>query len=347
MSIDLLIPRAINSSPYRRGDLLRPQWMKADERISLHPADQEEGNIRQPAELQRQRQFLPRVAVLFGRRGQGKTLWLTTTLWMMKERHRLAGTNFKVFTNYWTSFSDYASPYLLDELQTFPPWASNAIIGIDEIVDLLPSARGMSGYNLLSTTFFRQIRKRGCEVIGATQFPQELSRGILRQVDWFIETELKANGKGVKTYWHDWWGQFTGVYKLRYWPPERSAHDYSYTTWGTDQMFGHYKTEEVVASVYSDDRDDIINRQWGGGPPPLDGTAGALTEGDVYRPPPTFAELLGYLKDDGVVVRLDDLLDPAQEDYGDSLTDTKLRQILIARGYKVTKDHRDEWIVST
>lgn len=341
--LDLLTPKGLQKRGRRTGLTLLEPWLPAGEKLSLSPPPQGQATIRTPMDIRTGRSFLPRVAILFGRRGQGKTLWLTSMLWLMKERARLQGTPRMVATNYWTSFSDHASPYLLDELQEFPDWAANAIIGIDEVVDLLPSARAMSNYTLLSQSFFRQIRKRGCEIIAATQFPQELSRGILRQVDFFLETELVSHGKGVRTYWHDWWGQITGVYKQRYWPPERDAHDYAFTLWGTDQFFGTYRTEEVVATVVSDSRDDIIAKQWQEG----DFFIGDMEQGQVQNVGRrTFSEILDLITDTQVVL-LDDLIDIAREDLQlPHLSAARLREMLSSMGLRVVQDDEGEWIVT-
>ena len=342
---ELLSPRGIGATRGRKADLLRPLWLPAGEEISIAPDPEGMTTVRSPMDLRTARNFLPRVAILFGRRGEGKTLWLTAMLKILQQRSILNGTPRKVLTNYWTSFSDENSgPYLLDQLQEFPDWANNSIIGLDEIVDLMPSSRAMSTYSLLTQTFLRQIRKRGCEVIGATQFPQELGRAVLRQVDFFLETELIQYGKGVRTYWHDWWGQFTGQYKQRYWPPERDAHDFAFTLWGTDKMFGHYRTEEVVASVYSDTRDDLINAQWGVDTPP-EGPA----EPDLGQPSGgrySFAEIIDMIKGP-TVATIEDLLDIAKEDMGlPYLSATKLREMMINMGYDCDLDDEGQWVVS-
>ena len=347
MAKNLLTPNLhIAGNPNHRHNLLRPMYMKAGSQIKLNPAMVDEDEVKSPLDLKTQKRFMPRVAILFGRRGQGKTLWLTNMLYLMKKRYEASGHKFKVFTNYKASFADYSTPYLLDEISEFPTWANNAIIGLDEIADLLPSARAMSNHSLLSQTFFRQIRKRGCEVLCATQFPQEITRALLRQVDWFIETEIQQGGRGVRTYWHDWWGQFTGVFKLRYWPPERAAHDYSFTLWGTDAMFGQYETEEVVASVYSDSREDIIKQQWDlagdGHGSPLDEIAIPASE---FAADPTLTMMLEWI-DRGAVLGLDDLIPLAKDELDqDYMSDSKLTNILRRRGYMVERDEEGDLVV--
>ena len=339
--------------PRYNHDLMRPQFMKKGERISLNPFTIEEESIKTPLDLKAGKKFMPRVGILFGRRGAGKTLSLTTLLYIMKKRFEMEGSDRKIFTNYWTSFSDHSHPYLVDQLQEFPPWGENAIIGIDEIADILPSARAMSNYTVLTQGFFRQIRKRGCEIFAATQFPQEIPRGILRQVDWFVEAQLLLEGRAVRTYWHDWWGQWTGEYKRRYFPPERDQMDYSFTLWGTDNIWGHYRTEEVIASVYSDERDNIIARQYDSAGNPVMGgdtpeeSAMAAAEPAAYKAEATFSEFLEMLNDNaGMMIRLEHLLLPARAELEESyMSEPKLRTYLVRQGYGVERDEEGEWVV--
>lgn len=330
---DLLLPKGAwqgSDSPHmsRLRDILLPRYLKGGQ-IRMDPRVVEEDDYKNPSDLYINPKFMPRVMVIFGRRGQGKTLWMTNMLYLMKLRYKKVGVNFRVFTNYQTSFSDYQSPTLLDELSEFPPWANNAIIGLDEIADLLPSSRAMSNHSVLSQSFFRQIRKRGCEVMCATQFPQEITRGLLRQVDWFVETSIIDKGQAIKTYWHDWWGQWTGQFKLRYWPPERAAHDYSFTLMGTDKMFGHYQTEEVIANTYSDSRQSIIDQQWSGE---------SGNDAD-------FLSVMQHV-DRGSIVDISDLV-PIAKAYmrRDYMSVTMLANILKRQGYIVEQESDGSYVV--
>ena len=320
----------------RRQDLLRPRFAKNGD-LHIHPnATIDEAN-KTPLDLRTGKQFMPRVILLFARRGQGKTLWMTNMLYIMKERHRRAGTDFKVFTNYWTSFSDKVDPYLLDEMAKFPSWAHHALIGLDEIADLLPSARAMSNHSLLSAGFLRQIRKRSCEIIAATQFPQEITRALLRQVDFFVETEIIADGRAIRSHWHDWHGQITGnLTKKRWWPPDRDSKDWSFTLTGTDGMFGHYDTGEVVPSVYSAARDDIIAQQYNAGGAPVEQTERKIT----------FEQMLDIVRDKHAVILLEDTLALARDSLDNpDLTAERLTDLLRSKGLLVGEDEDGDTVV--
>lgn len=320
---------------YQSNDLMFPLGVDADDRRdNLFSMDRDEERLINPLELGGKNRYVPRIIVMFGRRGMGKTLGQTALLHLMSRRHNAAKSGHKIATNYFVDFADYYDQLILDELQSFPPWAERLTLGLDEIVDLLPSSRTMSSYNLLSISLMRQIRKRGIEVIASTQFPQELSRGMLRQVDFFIECELKNEGAGVKFYWHDWWGQYTGnARSRRYWPPPKSEADHVNILWGTDKMFGRYMTEEVIANVYSQHRGRIITDQYGDDEPQLIDirpTFEQVIAGDVPDPP----------------VRLTAFLEEAKKMYErPRLGVRQLEAILVANTVPVYRDPAgDAWV---
>ena len=221
------------------------------------------------------------------------------------------------------------------------------MIALDEIAELLPSTRAMSAYNLLSGTFLRQIRKRNCEVLGATQFPQEISRSVLRQTDFFVECELVDNGKGVKTYWWDWWGQITGRYDHKYFPPMKGTHDYSFTLYGTNKMFGQYRTEEVIASVYMEDsaRARIVNQQYDKrvGTPDTEESSVDQLDGSATNSGSgleTFDDVLDVLGV-GDKIYLSDILHLAKEQYPETIRSVpQLRRFLKeGRNYLTGRDN--------
>ena len=263
MAAGLLTPKIHWGQRVRQGGrLLQPVGLNGRAGVSLSADQSDLPNVRNAGSPLYKKKFRPHVIVLFGRRGQGKTLWQTSILAILRNRHLRARTGYQIFTNYWVSFADVWHPMLMDNLKDFPAWANHAVIALDEIADLMPSARAMGTMNLLFGSFLRQIRKRNCDVIAATQFPQEISRTMLRQVDFFVECEIVRDGKGVKTYWWDWWGQYTGNLGHQRFPPEKGTHDHAWTLWGTDQSFGHYRTEEVIGNLYSEKRGDIIAQQY-------------------------------------------------------------------------------------
>ena len=214
--------------------------------------------------LPARRRHVPTVACIFGRRGQGKTLLATTQTEQLKERFQRFGTPHRVYSNYWMAAADRSDQHIVEELQGFPRWLEDSpysTLAIDEVAELLPSLRPMSNDNLLTMGFLKQIRKRGVSVIMATQYPQEVTMGILRQCDWFILTQAVEGGRHLKTFWWDWPGNITGNWGRKYFPPERDTHDFAVGYSNTWRMFGRYRTEEIIAPRFADRREEIRAEQ--------------------------------------------------------------------------------------
>lgn len=215
-----------------------------------------EGKLQQPTDIPRQKKHIPKVACLFGRRGDGKTLMMSTLARIERARNDALKTSFAILANYELEYADRSGQSLVHELQQFPDWLEKwdyKLILIDEIADILPSARGMSNNNLLTISFLRMLRKLGCSVVVGTQFPQEISLGLLRQVDYFIRCKSRAEGRYIDTFWWDWPGNITGKWGRKYWPPEPETHDWSFRYHNTDKVWGSYRTEEIIAPHHIDE----------------------------------------------------------------------------------------------
>jgi len=225
--------------------------------FSSEPAEK----IVEPLRIPGQKTFQPLVIFFFGRRGQGKTLAMTAIAKLMAERYRTRGLKNTVLSNYWTDFS-HSDPYLIDRLNDFPSWARDGVIAIDEVASAFPSVRSMAGVNVMFTNFLTQIRKRNMEILFTTQFPSTVSHSLLMQVDLFVLCEKIQGGRGVKLFCFDYWGQWTGKFWKKRWPPLKEEADWSWTLHNTDRVWGSYNTSEVVASIHSDSRDDVISEAW-------------------------------------------------------------------------------------
>ncbi|MGE4582722.1 MAG: zonular occludens toxin domain-containing protein [Synechococcus sp.] len=224
--------------------------------------EEEDSSIKAPGDFYAKKNFQPIVTFFFGRRGQGKTLAMTTLAYMMAERYKKAGLhNHQVLTNYATSFSTF-TPYLIDEMIQFPAWLKDGAVCIDEVQSAFPSARAMSSINVLFTNMLTQLRKRKLEISFTTQFPQMISYGVLTQVDLFVLCEKVAGGRAIKLYIFDHWGQWTGKTWKKNFPQPKSEADQIITLHNTDKMWGAYNTEEVVASFQSEHREQIIEDQY-------------------------------------------------------------------------------------
>ena len=209
---------------------------------------------------------IPTVTCIFGRRGQGKTLLADTMAEQRQRRFELLGMaeQHRLYSNFWMAAADRSKQEIVEELQEFPAWLNDSpfsTLVIDEVAELLPSLRPMSNDNLLTMGFLKQIRKRGVSVIMATQYPQEVTTGILRQCDWFILSQAVQAGRHLRTYWWDWPGNITGNWGRKYFPPERDTHDFAFLYQNTYRMFGRYRTEEIIAPRFADRREAIRAEQ--------------------------------------------------------------------------------------
>lgn len=214
--------------------------------------------------ISRPKKHIPKVSCLFGRRGDGKTLALSVLAGLTKRRNEKAGISFAVLSNYQLTFADVASQSLVHDLQEFPDWLDNwdyKLILIDEIAEIVPSARGGSTNNMLTVSFLKMIRKLGCSVLCATQFPQEVSHGLLRQVDFFIRCKSLRDGRSIDTFWWDWPGNLTGNWGRKWFPPEPDTHDWYFRLHNTDRFWGTYRTEEVIAPHHVRDEKMIEIRE--------------------------------------------------------------------------------------
>jgi len=220
----------------------------------------------------RPRKFYPSCKFFFGRRGTAKSLSMVFMAWglsnafdehmgpakychICKYSHRPV----RIAANFQCKFADIQDPYLVDRLQTYPMWAHDLVVLIDEIATYCPSARAMSRTTLELGTWLQQIRKRRIEIFMATQFPQDITRTVLRQVDYFMEPEPIAEGRAVKLYFYDIWGQYTGNYGLTKWPPTREDSFTEKFLPRTYRVWGQYDTEEIFAPIWASERDNMID----------------------------------------------------------------------------------------
>ena len=218
--------------------------------------------VKNPLDINGRKNFQPLVTFFFGRRGQGKTLAMTALAYLMHQRYQQSGLkNHKVLTNYATDFSTF-TPFLIDEMIQFPSWLRDGTVCIDEVGSAFPSVRAMSTINVLFTNMLTQLRKRKLEISFTTQFTQMISYGVLTQVDLFILCEKVANGRAVKLYIFDHWGQWTGNTWKKNFPQPKWEADWVKTIHNTDKLWGKYNTEEVIASLQSDARNEIIDSQY-------------------------------------------------------------------------------------
>ena len=215
-----------------------------------------------PGEVRGQRNFEPLVVMLYGRRGAGKTATMTALGAWFQQQYQKSGTPVHIAANYKVDFARYCSPYLIDELGDFPEWGQRLVVLIDEISAYTASERSTSRATLDIGVFLTQVRKRDVEIIFCKQFPQDISRRVLRQVDIFIEVEQSGDNKNSHLYCHDYWGQWTGGWSRKPWPPTKEEADWELDVHNVDRIWNRYDTKEVIAPVWSDQREQIIGQNW-------------------------------------------------------------------------------------
>jgi len=201
------------------------------------------------------------VVMFFGRRGRGKTLGMSTVAKYQQSRYQHKKARMKVMSNYNLTFADYASPYVVNDMASYPDWARDAILCIDEVGSQFPSRRALAGVNLNFANFLTQIRKRRVEVMFTTQFPQVVDQLVLLQCDLFIECDVDRMARRLDLYIHDWWGQWTGKTYRKPWPPDSDSYDDMRTLYNPRSVFGQYRTDEVIAAQWDKRREETLRSE--------------------------------------------------------------------------------------
>ncbi len=245
-----------------RASLMPAPYKAGMHQLDINPVDENAQNhALLSSEIKHKVRFRPLVVMFIGRRGGGKSAAMSATAYMQYRRYLKEKVNFSVVANYKLAFANMVSPYLVDDLMDFPDWAENLYICIDEAAASFPSRRSMAGANVNFSNFLTQIRKRRCEVVFTTQFPQVMDVQILLQVDLFIRCRAFNANKSIELQCYDWWGQWTGNDHRKPWPPESGMQDWTKYYHHVDRIWDKYDTSEVVAAMWSKSRDAVIARE--------------------------------------------------------------------------------------
>ena len=202
----------------------------------------------------------PVTYLLMGRRGKGKTLYMTAMANHMQQQFRMPEhtPGYHLFSNYWMEFlrkgMDYYDPMMVNTIQSYPKWFRNGYLALDEIQTMASGRRSMSNANVGIATMLTQIRHRNVEPIFTTQFPQVLDYQVLLQIDMFIEVDTVEKKHDLPSvldlYLHDYWGQFTGKMYRKTWPPPRYDADGRRRAFNVAPMIGKYNTDQIIAPAF-------------------------------------------------------------------------------------------------
>ncbi len=212
--------------------------------------------------------FDPLTMILSGRRGRGKTAALTFIGAFMDAHYKSKGLDIKIAANYNTEVATegLANPFIIDEINQFPPWANDMLILIDEAAAYFPRRRALARIHLDFSTFLQQIRKRDIELIFTTQFPAMLDDQMLVNIDLYAIASMWPRsgwnaGRYVDLYVWDWHGQFTGHFVPATIPPKGKPFLHKRLL-NVNRIFGKYNTKEVIGAVWNDSRESIAAQYW-------------------------------------------------------------------------------------
>src|SRR3972149_1249899 len=252
----------------------------------LYPGnDEEENHARKlfvAQTLPRQTGFKSTNAIFWGRRGKGKTLSMVGISKILAPGFYKAG--WRVQANIPLDFTDIGipekklncHPLLGSFIAADMDKAQRSLIDFDELTEIVPSRKAMTKSNYNSNSVMVQMRKLQCEVMSTTQFPTDVDRQMLRQLDLWVLCEAwiprdarwnpySAAKAYVKLYIFDLWGQFTGNYlAAKYFPPPLHMAMKTMYLHNLPGAWGSYKTSFKVVSEHAseDTKERMVSRHW-------------------------------------------------------------------------------------
>lgn len=273
-----MLPSPVGRSliPYARSHLLPISTGEGN--YSLLPvlgATSQSVKLLSPEFMQSRHDARPTNIFFWARRGRGKTLSMTMLAKILKRGFIAHHSNWRLLSNYWIRFANHSSPYLIEDITDDPFLAEDSIVLLDEITSSNPSRRAMSRLNIDMARFIEQIRKLRCEIMFSTQFPTEVDKSLLRQVDLFILTEshihpfarvnpVLAAQAYIDLYIFDYWGQYTGRFVPPQWPPPPWLADRKMRLFNLPSVWNQYKSSEFIPTAWGSDahKDKVIRKQW-------------------------------------------------------------------------------------
>ena len=227
-----------------------------------------------PATLGLVTEFKSTNVIYWARRGQGKSLSMVAVGKMLSPGFKRAGWQIK--SNIEVAYADYCHPFLGTIIANDLYKAERSLILQDEITELIPSRRAMSRTNITSLSVTRQIRKLRCELHCTTQFPTDVDKQMLKQLDLWVLCQgyfpkdsrwnwRSAQRANVVLWVFDLWGQFSdkGLQKNLFPPPLNMAIR-RIVLRNLPNVWNDYDTYKLVASEHSSEeaREKLVSRQW-------------------------------------------------------------------------------------
>ena len=208
------------------------------------------------------KKFRPTATLLFGRRENGKSLIQTALLKARKQHMAKIGFPWQIWTNYWVRFADYKSPRLVDRLLEYPEEARNLTLGIDENPELhveqaecgqgQPGLRDLPDADPETTHRDRVVNP---VPVGHRHPDSPAIRPIC------AGRALEERGSRSSCSSTTTGGSTPVTTTVRSGPPRPGEFDWVTWVHGTDSIFGDYNTEEVIAPIWSSNREEILRTE--------------------------------------------------------------------------------------
>lgn len=329
-------------------------------------------NVLTPEEIISSQELDPLIILFFGRRGDGKTLAMTTTLNIMLRAYIAKGTRyserhpdgFKIGTNYHVQFADFNDPHLVDMLSEADERYRRMVVAVDEILSYVPSRRTMARANVnFATNCLVQIRKFDMEMLATTQKPQNIDSQMLDQIDLFIMPVLfnrrwvperalwthKPTGRmlrratSVRLLIWDWWGTFTGKQYAKRWPPMLSGEepDWILDYHGIHELFSWFHTKEPIPAMWHHKREDNLARTWADA---MGDIAQEFTPEEEEEAAFTIASLDDLISAQGDEVVLHSILEEAQRLDKRIKSINDLKRAFDEKGFLIDRHSRKGWV---
>lgn len=211
----------------------------------------------------------PRVMVLFGRRGRGKSLTAVFLARLLRDLTlRRTGRKRPVLSNLRSiTFADRGGPEVVEAMMRYPKWSFGAIAVVDEITEISISKRSMATRSLELESWLTMIRKTGTDLIATSQFPTRLTAAVRDQVDFFVyptlwrawDVKAQRLRVSVRTAWYDWHGALTGrPHHAADWPPWPEEADAIRCYDGLERAFDWYDSNEFVINPHLPYAEELI-----------------------------------------------------------------------------------------
>ncbi len=232
------------------------------------------GRILYPGMLNNSPDFKPTNSLFVGVRGEGKTLAMVFMEQIMAPSFQKLG--WRIQSNFEIQGADFCHPFLGSVISEDPLRAYQSQINVDEVTELIPSRRTMSKVSSNWFTVVRQIRKLRCEIQATTQFPWDIDKQMLRQVELLIlcrgyfPAERWTSARAafrcfIDIYLFDLHGNLRkGAQPVKVYPPPLNTAFKRFRLRNLPYVWNKYRTNDRVASDHASEevKARMVGQQW-------------------------------------------------------------------------------------